>query len=72
MIRVGGAIKVRLVATDARGVSSGQVVIAIHVALRTLQRRMRASEREPGGRVIERCIAPSGCGVALLASRREV
>ena len=72
MIRIGGAVKVRLVAADACGVGAGQVVIAIHVTLCALQRRMRAGQREARSRVIEGSVAPGRGVMALLASRWEV
>lgn len=37
MVRVVCVVVVRLVATDARRVSAGQLIVAIHVALRALQ-----------------------------------
>ncbi len=70
--RIVGRVEVVLVATDTRRVGGGQVVIAVHVALDALQRDMRASQREAGGRVIERRVTPRRRGVALLASLREI
>ena len=69
--RIIRAIEIGQVATDASCVGAGQVVVAIHVALRALQRRMCAGQRESRGRVIERRVSPRRGGVALLASRRE-
>jgi len=40
--RIVGRVEVVLMATDARRVSSGQAVVAIHVALHALQRGVRA------------------------------
>jgi len=60
------------VATDTSRVRGRQVVIAIHVALRALQRRMRARQREACGRVVERRIPPRRSRVALLAGLREI
>ncbi len=56
--RICGAVEIGEVATRASGIRRRQVVIAIHVALRALQRRVRPGQREAGGRVIECCIAP--------------
>ena len=69
MIRIGRAIEVRLVTGDALRVV-GQVICPGRtegriVALRTLQRRMRARQREAGGRVIESGTIPTGGVVAL-------
>ena len=70
--RIIGAIEIGEVAADAGRVRGGQVVIAIHVALRALQRGVEAGQREPGRRVIERRTAPGRRGVALLAGLREI
>ena len=70
--RIRRSVEVCLMAAHASGIRSGQVVIAIHVALRALQRRMRTSERESRGRVIEGCVTPRRRGVALLTGGREV
>lgn len=47
--RIIRAIEIRQVAADASRVRAGQVVIAVHVALRALQRRVESSERESRG-----------------------
>ena len=70
--RIRGAVEVGLVATDAGRVGGGEVVIAVDVALRALQRGMRASQREAGRAVIEAGIAPISGAVTLLASGRQV
>ena len=72
VIRIRRSVEIRLVATHARGVRSGQVVVAIHVTLRTLQRSVRPSKRESCCRVIERRVPPRRGGVALLTRLREV
>ncbi len=59
-------------ATDTSRVRGRQVVIAIHMALRALQCRMRARQREACGRVVERRIPPRRSRVALLAGLREI
>lgn len=46
VIGVGCAAEVLRVARNATGV--GQVVVAVHVALRALNGGMRSGEREPG------------------------
>lgn len=48
MVRVVCVVVVRLMATDARRVSARQLIVAIHVALRALQRGVRPGQREPG------------------------
>src|SRR5215467_11007113 len=72
VVRIGRSVEIRLVTTHARCIGSGQIVVAIHVALRALQRRMRPGERESGRGVIEGRVAPGGGGVALLARVWEV
>ena len=59
------------VAADASGIRAGQVVIAIHVALRALHRRVRPGQREASRRVVKCRVIPRGRAVALLAGRRE-
>ena len=53
---------------------SSDVVVVIHVTVRTLSRghRMRSGQREAGGAVVESCIQPTGSAVALLAGLREI
>ena len=72
VIGIRRALEISQVATDASRVRGGQVVVAIHVALRALQAGMEARQREAGGRVIERRIAPRRRGMALLAGLREI
>lgn len=69
MVRIRRAIEVFLVAGRARSVR--QLVVAIHVTLRTGDRGMHAGKRPPGLRVIELSTAPRVCIVAVLASRRN-
>ena len=71
VVRIRRSLEVLQVTTDASRIGAGQVVVAIHVALRALQRRVSAGQRETGRRVIERRVSPRRGGVALLASRRE-
>ena len=54
--------------------SSGDVVVVVDVAVRTLPRRhrVRSSQREPGRVVVESCIQPAGGAVTLLTGLREV
>jgi len=51
-------LEVVQVAAHASRVRRRQVVIAIHVTLRALQRCVCPSQREAGGRMVECCIAP--------------
>ena len=64
-------VVVVLMATHAGG--RGDVVVVIHVAIRTLPRwnRMRTAQRESGGRVIELRVSPLHGVMALLARSRE-
>ncbi len=71
VIRICGALEVLQVATHASRVRAGQIVIAVYVTLRTLQRRMRAGQREAGGRMVKGRARPGGGAVALLAGLRE-
>ena len=70
--RRSGRVVVGLMAAHAGGRSD--VVVVIHVTVRTLPRRyrVRASEREPGRVVVEGCVQPAGGAVALLTGLREV
>ena len=73
MIRLRGALEVLQVATHARIIRGGQVVVVVDVAVRALARRngMRSGQREPGCRVVKRCRLPCSCVVAGFASLRE-
>lgn len=72
MVRIGGAVVVRQMATGARRVGAGQVIVAVDMALRAEDRKMRAGQREAGGGMIEAGIPPVGRAVTLLASLRQV
>ena len=62
MIGIGGAVKIVQMAGGAgRAV---QAVVAVYVALRTLQRQVRPGQRESGRCVIESCIRPGHGRVA--------
>ena len=65
------AVVVLLMTGNARRISAGQVVIAIHVTRRTRDRCMGASQSEAGGRVIECAIPPVSGGMALITRLRE-
>jgi len=65
VVRVGGAVEIIQVASGAG--SAVQAVVAVHVALRTLQRNVRSGQREAGGCVIEGCIRPGRSRVARIA-----
>ena len=70
--RCSSGVVVGLMAAHAG--SCGDVVVIIDVAVRTLPRwnRVRSSQREPGGVVVEGCIQPTGSAVTLLTGLREV
>ena len=71
MIRVGGALQVRLVTPDAGGRRGGEV--SAHMACRARSGRMRARQREiRNQRVIERRVEPGMHVVAHRAVRREL
>ena len=69
VIRVRCTLEILEVAADTG--RAGQVVIVIDMALRALHRRMGASQREAGSRVIEACRNPRGCAMADFAGLRE-
>lgn len=69
VVRVGGSLEVVAMAGGARG--AVQAVVAIDMALRTLQRNVRPRQGKPGGRVIEGGIRPGSSGVAGVAGLRE-
>ncbi len=71
MIGIRSALEIFQVAADAGSIGAGQVVIAIHVALRALYRGVRSRQGEAGRRVIKGRIVPRSRRVALLAGGRE-
>ena len=71
VVRVGRPLEILQVATDASGICGGQVVIAVHVALQALHRRMCPTQREAGSGVVKGRIVPRRRAVALLARLRE-
>jgi hypothetical protein len=71
VIGIRGALEVFQMAAHASRVGAGQVVVAVHVALRALHGRVRSRQRKARGRVIESRTVPRSRGVALLASGRE-
>jgi len=71
VIWVRRALEVLQVAADTGCVRAGQIVIAIHVALRALHTAVSARQGEPRGRVIEVRPRPGGGVVALLAGLRK-
>jgi len=71
MVRLCRTLEILQVAAHARRVRAGQVVVIVHVALRTLHRRMRTSQREPSAVVIECRVLPRRSVVALLAGLRK-
>ena len=71
MVGLRRTLEIFQVAADAGGIRAGQVVVAVHVALRALHRRVGPGQREAGGRVIKRRVQPTRRAVALLAGLRE-
>ena len=69
VIRAGGAVEILHMAGCTRG--AVQAVIAIYVALRTLQWHVCAGQRETRSRVIESCIRPRHSRMAGIASLWE-
>ena len=67
MVRIRRSLEILQVAADARGIRGGQVVVAIHVALRALDGRVGPAQREAGTGVIKGRVIPRSRGVALLA-----
>jgi hypothetical protein len=72
VIGIGRALEVCEVATDTSRIRAGQVVVAVHVALRAGDRRVGSGQGEAGGRVIKSRAAPVRGVVALLAGLREI
>jgi len=71
VIGIRRSLEVFQVATDASRVHTREIVVAIHVTLRALQRRVRPRQREAGGVVIESGARPGRGAVTLLTSLRE-
>ena len=71
VVRIRSALEVLQVATNASRVGTGQIVVIVDMALRAGNCRMRPSQREFGGRVIEGRVRPRDRVVALLTSLRE-
>ena len=71
MIRIRRGLKIPQVAGDAG--DARQVVVVVDVAIETDTRRIgvRVRQREANGRVIELCVRPAICTVALLTTDRE-
>ena len=71
VVRIRGALEVFQVAAHARRVRTGQVVVAIHVALRALHAGVRTRQREARSGVVKIRTHPRSRAVALLAGLRE-
>ena len=69
VIRVGGAVEILQVAGGTGG--AVQAVVAIHVALRALQRDVRPGQREAGRCVIKDRVRPGRSRVAGITGLRE-
>lgn len=72
VVGISSFLEIRQVAGGTGRVGTGQVVVAVHMALLALQRSVRTGERKARGGVVKRRIGPRGGVVALLAGRREV
>lgn len=70
--RSSGIVVIGLMAREAG--RARQIVIIVHVAIRTLPRRrsVRSGQRKPGTGVIESCIQPGGGVVALITRLRKI
>ena len=71
MVRIGRALEILQVATDAGRIGRSQVVVAIHVALRALHTDVGTDERETRSGVVKSRAGPGRGGVTLLAGLRE-
>ena len=71
VVGIGRALEIFQVATDAGCIRVGQVVIAVHVALRALHGGVRSGQRESRGGVIKSRVVPVGRVMALLTGLRE-
>jgi len=71
VIRIRGALEIFQVAAHAGRIGAGQVVVAIHVALRALHAGVRTSQREARGGVVKIRTHPRRRAVALLTGLRE-
>ncbi len=69
VIRAGGAVEILHMAGSTGG--AVQAVVAIYVALRTLQRDVCPGQRETRSRVIESCVCPGHGRMTGVASLRE-
>ena len=67
-----GLVVIILMATDARGIGDGVVVVDVAVRTGSRRNRMRSSQGEAGLGVIKAGRRPSAGGMAHLASLREV
>src|SRR5262252_5009774 len=72
MVGISSVLIILGMARIAGRVRAVQVVISVHMTLRTLQGSMRAGERPPRAGMIERRPSPVGCVVALLAGLRKI
>lgn len=69
VVRAGRSVEIIQV-TGGAG-SAVQAVVAVHMALRTLQWNVRAGQREAGGCMIESRIRPGNCRVTRITGLRE-
>jgi len=72
VVGIGGALEILQVTRDAGSVRAGEAVVAIHVALLTLQRCVCAGQGESHAGMIEGSASPGCCVVTLLAGLGEV
>jgi len=72
VVRIGRALIVSKVTAHARRIRNVVVVVNVAVGAQTRRNGVHARKRESGTVVVERCIGPRRCVVALLAGLREV
>ena len=58
MVGIRCSLEIRQVATDARGVGAGQIVVVVHVTQLALHRGVCACEGEARRRVVKRGTGP--------------
>jgi len=72
VVRTGRALEILQVTTDARRVGTGQVVVAVYVALCALDRSVRSRKGKAGRGMVEIRARPGRGVMALGTGLREV